>query len=367
MYEHTCKKDNKYIISTNSDCVVTDVETGIVLAVVLAKTQKVIQAISDSFTTSVECNIRPFVEATVDIDIIGGGEYDLPAGYKKLEYLESSGTQYVLTPVTTNQVNAVDFDFRQVGDLSRSQCMWVLGNATSENGLLFGFWSIQPQDYPEDFGYYMCESLNTPFIKTAGVLDTHADKFTRRRVSIKKMSLTLDGSIVQNRHNGSLYPNLNSDNRIALFAANHAANGIMINPGCKLWSAMFCFSGEPVAHFIPVLDETGTPCMYDKVSHQSYYNSGSGDFIIPPDEYATQTLDLDDVVYGKMTEYGIRRLYKVPAGETMSKTDYAIANGYKEIVEPPMPTDGYWTPHWRETDTQLILEWVETEPPAEEV
>jgi len=27
---------------------------------------------------------------------------------------------------------------------------------------------------------------------------------------------------------------------------------------------------------------------------------------------------------------------------------------------------GYWVPEWRETDTQLICEWVETEPPTEE-
>lgn len=34
---------------------------------------------------------------------------------------------------------------------------------------------------------------------------------------------------------------------------------------------------------------------------------------------------------------------------------------YEEIVEPPMPTDGYWTPQWIETDTQLICNWVEAE------
>ena len=31
-----------------------------------------------------------------------------------------------------------------------------------------------------------------------------------------------------------------------------------------------------------------------------------------------------------------------------------------------MPDDGYWRPEWRETETQLILEWIEIETPPTE-
>lgn len=37
-----------------------------------------------------------------------------------------------------------------------------------------------------------------------------------------------------------------------------------------------------VRDFIPVLDHNGSPCMYDKVSKQFFYNSGTGDFIAGP-------------------------------------------------------------------------------------
>ena len=37
-----------------------------------------------------------------------------------------------------------------------------------------------------------------------------------------------------------------------------------------------------VRDFIPVLDKDGVPCMYDKVEHKFYYNSGTGDFIAGP-------------------------------------------------------------------------------------
>ena len=37
-----------------------------------------------------------------------------------------------------------------------------------------------------------------------------------------------------------------------------------------------------VRDFIPVLDNYGTPCMYDKVERKFYYNAGTGDFIAGP-------------------------------------------------------------------------------------
>lgn len=37
-----------------------------------------------------------------------------------------------------------------------------------------------------------------------------------------------------------------------------------------------------IRDFIPVLDLYGTPCMYDLVEHKFYYNAGTGDFIAGP-------------------------------------------------------------------------------------
>ena len=37
-----------------------------------------------------------------------------------------------------------------------------------------------------------------------------------------------------------------------------------------------------VRDFIPVLDDNGIPCMYDKVEDKFYYNMGTGQFIAGP-------------------------------------------------------------------------------------
>lgn len=119
--------------------------------------------------------------------------------------------------------------------------------------------------------------------------------------------------------------------------------------------------GESIAmKFVPCLDPEGAPCMYDIISQEPFYNNGTGDFLYPGAESQVVTSNLDENFYAKKTKHGIQRLYHVPEDYTRSKDEYAIENGFKQLVEPPMPTEGYWIPEWIETDTQLICNWVET-------
>ena len=101
--------------------------------------------------------------------------------------------------------------------------------------------------------------------------------------------------------------------------------------------------------------------MYDIISQQPFYNEGTGQFLYPGAESQVVTSDLDEIFYAKKTAHGIQKLYHVPENFSGSKDEYAIENGFKQLVEPPMPTEGYWTPEWIETDNQLICNWVETD------
>ena len=105
--------------------------------------------------------------------------------------------------------------------------------------------------------------------------------------------------------------------------------------------------------------------MFDLVNKEALYNAGAGDFTYPTERttYALRRVLPD---WGKLTENGLRRLYHAPANYTGELYDYAIENGYTPIVEPEKPEEGYWFPRWTETDEEIVLEWVETEPPTEE-
>lgn len=60
MEVHNVTKDKQYVISAITDTTVQDVESGCILAVVFANSQKKVYAISDQFTTEGECIVSPF-------------------------------------------------------------------------------------------------------------------------------------------------------------------------------------------------------------------------------------------------------------------------------------------------------------------
>lgn len=133
--------------------------------------------------------------------------------------------------------------------------------------------------------------------------------------------------------------------------------------GCKLYEA-----AVEQRNLVPAIDPTGSPCFFDLVSRKPFYNSGTGDFTYPVKETQAATYSLRRPrQYAQMTERGIRRLYHVPRGYNGTPEEYAEQNGFKILVETPAPEEGYWTPVWHEREDCIELEWVETEPPIEEL
>lgn len=126
-------------------------------------------------------------------------------------------------------------------------------------------------------------------------------------------------------------------------------------------------TGEMLLNMICCLDDTGAPCMLDRVSGTVFYNKSTGDFLYPGKEEEPATFSLrNPVTYAQLTKNGVRRLYHVPKGYNGTKEKYAVENGFKPLIETPMPEEGYWEPQWQETKEEIILEWVETEVPVQE-
>ena len=126
-------------------------------------------------------------------------------------------------------------------------------------------------------------------------------------------------------------------------------------------------NGVLVGNYIPAVDELGNGCLYDTVTHTAKYSTGKSGLIHPEQETEVATYSLrKPIMYAKLTEHGVRRLYHVPDGCELSKEEYAAAYGFKPLVELQQPEGGAWAPVWRETDEEIVLEWVEAEPPAEE-
>lgn len=152
-------------------------------------------------------------------------------------------------------------------------------------------------------------------------------------------------------------------NNIFLFALNDSGKPHIIpwaSPKIKWFSGNISNGDTEICKFVPVLHkDSGESGIFDTIRRVFLTNMGSGgDFDYPNKVSNTITYDLRNRMYGKKTIYGIRRLYRIPNGYN-SKKEYADEHGYKLIFENSMPEEGNWIPEWTETETELILNWIE--------
>lgn len=282
---------------------------------------------------------------------------EIPEGFTVIEWLEATGTQKTTAPISATSEDTYEVKFSKA-DLnpSYSYLIWI-GN---EPGVPFCNESApdKTEDGKSAISFLMRSSAGSwpSDAHTPAVLINADEPYI---LKIEKRGFYVDGKHYFTMDKKYVNPPFNCTNvRVPDGSIN-----------CKIFYAQVREkdTGRILLNLIPCLDDTGAPCMVDRVTRTAYYNSGTGDFLYPGKEEEPATFSLRrSITYAQLTAHGVRRLYHVPNGCTMSKDEYAAANGYKEILEPPAPLDRYWEPQWRETETQIICDWVETEPPAEE-
>ena len=189
----------------------------------------------------------------------------LPSQYQEVEYIESTGTQYIDTGFIANQDTAVELKFKvtnnttgflysarkNVGGISYS-LVWVIGsNNTSK--IRFDYSTRQLSfDSNVDNTYIVKQDKNKCYI---------------------------DG-IYKDEHT---YSNFTSPSNMLIFATNSSGTvGSYVSS--KLYYFKIWDNGTLVRDFIPCYKkETGEAGLYDKVNGLFYKNSGSGVFILGKD------------------------------------------------------------------------------------
>lgn len=304
-------------------------------------------------------------ERTKYLNIKFSSEIDqliLPDGYKRLEYLESTGAQHIHTNIfATNETGASAKFLRKkpFSNIDAQSSSLLICRSQSGGSGKDNFWEIPTIYYSGDkifagFGpRYAIENTDIQLHKiyTSSINFLNNSKINWNNEIIIDIDRNL--YIPDNYCKNSLVLGSFANDTLNFYQRYNWVGNIYycsISQGTKL-----------VRNYIPCLNETGTPCMFDTVTQTPFYNNGTGDFLYPGSESQVVTSSIDDKFYAKMTEHGIQRLYKTPDNYSGTKDDYASEYGFKEIVEPPMPTDGHWSPQWIETDTQLICNWVEAE------
>ena len=183
----------------------------------------------------------------------------LPSGYTQLEYIKSSGTQYIDTGFKPNQNTKIIISVAFLGSAGEN----VLGsrNSSSDTTNRFGIITFgSSSKIGSFFGSTATQSIS---------LDSSIHNYT-----LSKAGLSVDGV----SYGGAYTASFSCTYPITLFAWNNGSNGIVKNSSkivdCKI------FSGEVlVRNFIPCKNPSGVVGLYDVIENQFYQNAGTGSFV----------------------------------------------------------------------------------------
>lgn len=184
----------------------------------------------------------------------------LPDGYTELQYIESSGTQYVRTSVLCSKTLRIDMSVDLTSVNSTFQYLFgVNENTGSANiGIRFG--------YSTSYGrfFYGSKSFNTISAMTPG----------RHKISLDGINLIAefddeilpleDSNLTSNVMKYPMY----------LFGYLSIGKGISARSKIKMYSCQIFDNGALVGDFVPCTDPSGEVGLYDLVG-KSFYSSNS--------------------------------------------------------------------------------------------
>ena len=180
----------------------------------------------------------------------------LPSGYTAVDYLQSSGSQYI----DTGYKYGADSGFELTVDGS-SVNGTVIGAEDSKGKLVVVF------------------SAGTLYVARNKTARTSTYDLNYPIKIVNKGSQFIVSDVIN-------YRTLTVDDRdfvgpdltIYLYARHRTSGAQIASSTTKIYSCRFLESGSVVANLRPCLDPDGVPCFYDTVRQQKYANAGQGSF-----------------------------------------------------------------------------------------
>ena len=235
----------------------------------------------------------------------------LPSGYKKLEYIQSSGTQYIDTGFKPNQNTRVVMDVTPV-DVSLGKMWCAFG--VRQNGIYFGLCGSNYSNY-----------FTVEYAK-------------RHNLEVNKNTASVDGI-------SKSYAAQTFQFTIPLFLLGDNAAGSPTSAGAALlYSCQIYDNGTLIRDFIPCKNASGVIGLWDDVNSVFYQNAGSGTFTAGPEVKGTNKTLIDGTAYGvetgkcliSGTAYALKKGRTLIGGTgydvKLTKNSYLITFIYEEDV-----------------------------------
>ena len=197
----------------------------------------------------------------------------LPRGYVWLEYIESTGTQYIDTGFKPNQDTKIVVDG-----------MWTRATA----GANFVFYGARTSASSKSY-YWMLAG-------TGGVRSGYNESFSyewsidptvRRTVTKDKNTTTVDGA----SHSWT-YAQFQCDYNLTLFALNEV-DTVKWFSHARVYSCQIYDNGTLIRDYVPCISPGGKAGLYDIVNGVFYGNARTGAFVPGPEKKPLQHLVTD--------------------------------------------------------------------------
>lgn len=190
----------------------------------------------------------------------------LPDGYTAVDYLQSSGEQWIETGVAPNQNTKAVLKIKINTFTNRGASL--IGSRTDINS------DDQFFTYLDDYG-----GARFLFRIDGQTEATSWTGLTTNKIYIVTLSGTEmkaeleDGTAVFSKTFS--VPDFTSTLTMALFRSKGVSGDYFRG---RIYSCKHYNNGKLIQDFVPCLDTEGVPCMFDLVSRKSFYNKGYGSF-----------------------------------------------------------------------------------------
>ena len=188
----------------------------------------------------------------------------LPSGYKRLKYIQSSGTQYIDTEFKNNQNSRICMVIKAD---SPSATSWAFGGRTSNTRATMGvFWYPSNSAWTAD---YNGNGQRYAFGSSIRSSDLLTIDFNKNVLLINGKQKTFTSATFQ------------STASIVLLAVNTGGK-VSGNISAKLYSCQIYDNGTLIRDYIPCQTVAGDIGLWDDVNRVFYGNAGSGTFMAGP-------------------------------------------------------------------------------------
>lgn len=186
----------------------------------------------------------------------------LPEGYTELAYIESSGTQYLDTGIkgknNLEYCTKVNFPYLSTGGSNG-----IGGEYLTAAAAYIGMVRAN--------GHYTYLYHSTAIeTNTTLVINTDYEIYSRQYAGDQKVYI--NGALASS---GTIGNTFTSSRNIFLFAVCSTNDAADVYGSLKMYYCKIYDNGTLVRDFVPALDPTGKPCMYDLVSKAPFYNQAA--------------------------------------------------------------------------------------------